>query len=524
MRFKNPYATLALGLTFGAIWTGDVVFLPLLQGDAGVVFMRVVSLLVYIVFLGLAVLWLKRRHDSASARVERTKYNRAFLKATGLLGIIAYFVGVAVMFGMPGYAGLGFVLTKIIGAPLSVGVVYLFGKPGREKVSKSIALGICLAFFLFALGSYLDSLGFISDVAIAVGCGVVICIAAFVNDRGLDCVEEEIKAYDLREQESSVISRSLYKIMNGPVVTGLVLVSLMLGFVRHGLSAVNPPDAWLVVVLCGIVLVGLTLWRKPLPMGLFFQTGMLCMAIAVLLSQLFALAPVPLESLFMWASSIMLETVAISMCAWTSHNARRAFFAAILSRVIMVTGHLLGTLIVEIETSIEFSLPQGGAIAPSLLVLVFIVMMLFSYRIPTLQVLFFSLPPSDFDAEESPENKALQEASEDKPAKEEAPTIEEVMTSEESWQDVHRQTCNKIASVYSLTRREVEVLYELSMGRSVSYMADRFVLSPNTVKMHVRHVYQKLDVHSKQELIDLVNEAEAQGRRPKTAVNLDGWS
>lgn len=523
MRLKNPHATLALGLTFGAIWTGDAACLPLLDSATAVLFMRVVSLVVYIIYLGLAVVWLKGRHDSASARVERTEHTRAFLKGTGLVGIVAYFAGVVLMFTMPDYAEVGFALTKFIGAPLSIGVVYLFGSPGREKVTKSIALSICLSFFIFAVGSYLLSLQFIADIVIVLASGVVICVACFITDRGLDCVEEMMRAHDLREEESSVIARSLYKIMNGPVIAGLVIVSLMLGFVRHGLSAVNPPDAWLMVVLCGIVLVGLCLWKKPLPMGLFFQTGMLCMAVAVLLSQLFSLVPIPLESLFMWASSIMLETVAISMCAWTSHNARRAFFAALLSRTIMVAGHLLGTLIVELETQLEITLPQGGAVAPSLLVLIFIVMMLFSYRIPTLQVLFFSLPPSDFDVYESPENQALQQASEDKPDKE-TPSEEEIMASEEDWQDYRRLSCRKIASVYNLTKREIEIIYELSMGRSVSYMADRFVLSPNTVKMHVRHIYQKLDVHSKQELIDIVNEAEAQGRRPQTAANLDGWS
>ena len=35
-------------------------------------------------------------------------------------------------------------------------------------------------------------------------------------------------------------------------------------------------------------------------------------------------------------------------------------------------------------------------------------------------------------------------------------------------------------------------------------MEEKFVLSRNTVKMHVRNVYAKLGIHGKQEAIDLV--------------------
>lgn len=55
-----------------------------------------------------------------------------------------------------------------------------------------------------------------------------------------------------------------------------------------------------------------------------------------------------------------------------------------------------------------------------------------------------------------------------------------------------------------LTPRETQVLALLAEGRSATYIAQELSLSADTVKGHVRHVYQKLDVHSKQELIDLV--------------------
>lgn len=48
----------------------------------------------------------------------------------------------------------------------------------------------------------------------------------------------------------------------------------------------------------------------------------------------------------------------------------------------------------------------------------------------------------------------------------------------------------------------MEVLLLLAEGRSSSYIAEEFVLSANTVRGYVKNIYQKLDVHSKQDVID----------------------
>lgn len=44
----------------------------------------------------------------------------------------------------------------------------------------------------------------------------------------------------------------------------------------------------------------------------------------------------------------------------------------------------------------------------------------------------------------------------------------------------------------------------LAKGRNVQFIKDKLVLSTPTVKSHVYSVYQKMGVHSHQELIDLV--------------------
>ena len=62
----------------------------------------------------------------------------------------------------------------------------------------------------------------------------------------------------------------------------------------------------------------------------------------------------------------------------------------------------------------------------------------------------------------------------------------------------------RVAARYQLSPREAEVCEYLARGRSQTYIREALFLSKNTVATHVRRIYTKLDVHSKQELIDLV--------------------
>ena len=66
-----------------------------------------------------------------------------------------------------------------------------------------------------------------------------------------------------------------------------------------------------------------------------------------------------------------------------------------------------------------------------------------------------------------------------------------------------------VAARYRLTPRETELLELLAHGRNGPFIQEKLVLSRNTVKTHVANIYGKLGVHSQQELIDLVEQADA---------------
>ena len=53
--------------------------------------------------------------------------------------------------------------------------------------------------------------------------------------------------------------------------------------------------------------------------------------------------------------------------------------------------------------------------------------------------------------------------------------------------------------------REKDILYLLAQGRDLAFICETLFLSKNTVKSYQKTIYAKLNVHSKQEIIDLVH-------------------
>lgn len=64
----------------------------------------------------------------------------------------------------------------------------------------------------------------------------------------------------------------------------------------------------------------------------------------------------------------------------------------------------------------------------------------------------------------------------------------------------------QLADEFGLTPRERDVFALLMRGRSVPYIRDELTVSRDTVATHVKHIYQKAGVHSRQELLDLGEE------------------
>ena len=67
-------------------------------------------------------------------------------------------------------------------------------------------------------------------------------------------------------------------------------------------------------------------------------------------------------------------------------------------------------------------------------------------------------------------------------------------------------TESELAAQYDLTARETEIMGLIAQRKSRAEIEQELFLSQNTVKTHVRHLYAKLGVHSKTDVIALFEE------------------
>jgi DNA-binding CsgD family transcriptional regulator len=64
--------------------------------------------------------------------------------------------------------------------------------------------------------------------------------------------------------------------------------------------------------------------------------------------------------------------------------------------------------------------------------------------------------------------------------------------------------CRLLSDRYGLSAREQEVLVLLAHGRTRAYIAEELYISENTSRGHIKNIYTKAKVHSRQELLDLL--------------------
>lgn len=65
--------------------------------------------------------------------------------------------------------------------------------------------------------------------------------------------------------------------------------------------------------------------------------------------------------------------------------------------------------------------------------------------------------------------------------------------------------CLRLQETFGLSTREAEVMELIARGNSMATIAERLVISENTVRTHAKHIYTKLDIHKRQELLDMLD-------------------
>lgn len=94
---------------------------------------------------------------------------------------------------------------------------------------------------------------------------------------------------------------------------------------------------------------------------------------------------------------------------------------------------------------------------------------------------------------------------------------------------------HSLAKKAGLTQRETEVFSLLAKGHGIKFISDSLCISASTSKTHVYNIYRKLNIHTREELIDLVEADEEMrslyggpgdisSRRVKILSRLSLWS
>ena len=77
-----------------------------------------------------------------------------------------------------------------------------------------------------------------------------------------------------------------------------------------------------------------------------------------------------------------------------------------------------------------------------------------------------------------------------------------------------KQRCQHTADFYLLSQRESQILFLLAKGRNAMYIQEALSIAEGTVRTHMRNISAKLNVHTQQELMDVVDGFPIDGNSP----------
>lgn len=76
---------------------------------------------------------------------------------------------------------------------------------------------------------------------------------------------------------------------------------------------------------------------------------------------------------------------------------------------------------------------------------------------------------------------------------------------QKEFRDRLSKQCAMVKKHYKLSDREAEIMEMMARGDTVPRLAQKLMVSENTVRTHTKRIYTKLDIHKKQEMLDLLS-------------------
>lgn len=90
------------------------------------------------------------------------------------------------------------------------------------------------------------------------------------------------------------------------------------------------------------------------------------------------------------------------------------------------------------------------------------------------------------------------------PMQEEVNEVEDAAPRDDKGSFVRR--CDQLSDEFGLSAREREVFFLLAKGHNAAYIMEKLCVSRSTAKTHINHIYKKMDIHTQQELLTMVED------------------
>lgn len=292
------------------------------------------------------------------------------------------------------------------------------------------------------------------------------------------------------------------------IALGIVAGTTADGCTEDNMRTINESTAIVGMVVCLVLVVVFAIGRKRI------QTLTLLKGFAVFVLAVILLNIVWLDLASVWLSATlfawqMLKVFVLLVLVGTHRRAIVSLsFLFPAAWTVLDVGHAIGVVIGQVL------IPLGGNNAQSLMnsvVLVAFLVAIAAILLLSNKVVWEATGTSSVSGEVGVGGIALGATPQAKPSSAIATTSpqEHERDAEASDQapDPHAARCAELAYRYRLTERESEVFRYLAQGHTRASIAKRLFVSENTVREHVKSIYKKLHIHSKQQLIDMVDKS-----------------
>lgn len=374
-----------------------------------------------------------------------------------------------------------------------IGVTWAYIRWAQVYAKLDIRFAAPLIFLTMAFGSAIKALVDIASDDIALPMLALAPVAAFVTQlfaqRTIPDSPRPVPIYNPRTVSSL-----------WPLFTGVAVYSLAVGIIQSVMLESTPPSSatsiWVHHGSEMLVGIAFFLWFIPLKRGLNFSRSW--RLVVLLMTTALIFLPYIDESLLEYllslvrtAQTFLIIILFLTLADIARHSTYRASTVFSAGWFAYSLPFALGTIF-----GYELQVTTSATIIAAAIVWITVLAAMFLLDENTIgqSLIFSELTQQEFDDESKAAR--VSETQEHMESPEHARSLTDDTTAR----------CRILARKSGLTSRETEILELLAHGRSKGYIADAFIISENTVRSHVKHLYTKLDVHNRQELLNLVEE------------------